>query len=223
MDLGHGVVTPGIDETTRKIERLQLPVDLTGRTVLDVGAWDGALSFECERRNAARVVAIDDHTWSGPGWANKDGFDLAHQALGSSVEARDVRLADISPETLGEFDLVLFLGLLYHLEEPWLTLAKASTVCRWLMVVETHVDMLGYRRPAAAFYPGTSFEDDESNWWGPNLQAVHGMFEPLGFRDVRTVWVDGLAKRIARAAYRRVRGPHRYHWRMGRAVFHARR
>jgi tRNA (mo5U34)-methyltransferase len=222
MDLGHGVVTEGIDETPRKIERLRLPADLTGRSVLDIGAWDGALSFECERRGAERVVAIDDHTWTGPGWASKDGFDLAHEALGSKVEARDVAMDDIGPDTLGEFDVVLLLGVLYHMPHPWVTLWNATRVCRELLVIETHMDMLGYHRPAAAFYPGESFEGDESNWWGCNEACLKGMLAPIGFPDVETVFIDPLPRRIARAAYRRVRGPHRYHWRMGRAVFHAR-
>jgi tRNA (mo5U34)-methyltransferase len=220
MDLGYGIVTPGLDETPRKLGRVRLPTDMTGMSVLDVGAWDGFFSFECERRGAERVVAIDDHTWTGPGWANKDGFDLAREALGSRVEDRDVALDDISPETLGTFDVVLFLGVLYHMWDPFGMLVKLATVCRRLLIVETHLDMLGYRRPAAAFYPGRELDDDESNWWGPNPACVEGMLLPLGFREVKVVWRDPLLRRAGRAAYRAFRPP-RVHWRMGRGVFHA--
>ena len=44
-----------------------------GRTVLDVGAWDGFYAFEAERRGASRVLATDHFCWSGPGWGTKDG------------------------------------------------------------------------------------------------------------------------------------------------------
>jgi tRNA (mo5U34)-methyltransferase len=223
MDLGHGVVTPGLDDTPTKLDRLALPADLSGQTVLDVGAWDGAFSFECERRGAERVVAIDQHTWNGPGWADKSGFELAHEALGSSVESRDVGMHEISPAAVGgPYDVVLLLGVLYHMEHPWLVLSNVASVCRRLLVVETHLDMLGFRRPAAAFYPGETFEGDESNWWGPNEACVRGMLEPLGFTSVETVWRDSLAYRLGRAARRRF-SEHPFAWRMGRAIFHAQR
>jgi tRNA (mo5U34)-methyltransferase len=222
IDLGGGLVTPGLDDSPKRLERLRFPDDLTGKSVLDVGAWDGFFSFEAERRGAERVVAIDDHTWTGPGWASMDGFNLARRALGSKVEDRDIGFNELSPGTIGEFDLVLFLGVLYHMEHPWLILERVASVCRGLLIVETHLDMLGYRRPAAAFYPGTEADRDESNWWGPNPAAVEGMLRPLGFDEVDTIAVDRLPRRLARSAYRFLkRSP--YPWRQGRGVFHARR
>src|SRR5713226_6225384 len=59
MDLGHGVTTQGRGRTTKSLPRLHLPDRLDGQTVLDVGAWDGAFSFEAERRGATRVVSAD--------------------------------------------------------------------------------------------------------------------------------------------------------------------
>src|SRR5207244_3092089 len=110
IDLGHGVVTPGIDDSPAKLARLGLPDDLTGKTVLDVGAWDGFFSFEAERRGARHVLATDAFSWGGGGWGTKHGFELAHRALGSRVESRWIDVLDLSPETVGTFDLVLFLG-----------------------------------------------------------------------------------------------------------------
>ena len=225
IDLGQEVVTPGRDRTPQKLQRVRLPSDLSGQSVLDIGAWDGFFSFECERRGAARVMAIDDYTWPGgaPGGGSKAGFELAREALGSRVEDSDVAFADLSPDALGgQFDVVLFLGVLYHMEHPWAALEKAASVCTRLLIVETHVDMLGYRRPAAAFYPGTELNRDVTNWWGPNPACVEGMLRPLGFQRVETVWLDSTPRRVARAAYRLVRPP-RLNWRMGRAVFHAHR
>src|SRR5437867_1212065 len=51
----------------RRLKFLQIPDDLHGQTVLDIGAWDGFFSFECERRGAARVLAIDTYAWDHHG------------------------------------------------------------------------------------------------------------------------------------------------------------
>ncbi len=66
IDLGNGIVTPGIK--TPAIHQQELAswrlMDLHGKTVLDVGAWDGYYAFEAERRGAKRVVAVDHYVWS---------------------------------------------------------------------------------------------------------------------------------------------------------------
>ncbi len=59
IDLGRGIVTNGIDNTPLRLARLDLPSSFAGRSVLDIGAWDGFFSFEAERRGASRVVATD--------------------------------------------------------------------------------------------------------------------------------------------------------------------
>ena len=72
MDLGNGIVTKGISDWRSKIDQV-LPGDLSGMSVLDIGAWDGAMSFEAKRRGADRVVALDYDIWVN-GWGkNKDG------------------------------------------------------------------------------------------------------------------------------------------------------
>lgn len=224
IDLGGGIVTPGEDKSARKLRRIRLPARLDGQTVLDVGAFDGFFSFEAERRGASRVMAVDPACWRPPvwgpnGWGTQQGFLLARQALRSQVEDRDIDLLDISPETVGMFDVVLFLGVLYHLPDPLLVLARAASVCRGLMVVETHADMLDYRRPAMAFYPGAEVDGDPSNYWGPNAKALAGMLGQVGFRRVR-VFGERRLYRIARAGFRGVRGtPFRVS--QGRLVAHA--
>ena len=73
-------------------------------TVLDIGAWDGFFSFECERRGASRVVAADYYSWHDAGWGTKAGFQLAREALQSRVEDVDIDVMDLSPERIGTFD-----------------------------------------------------------------------------------------------------------------------
>src|SRR6267143_602400 len=81
IDLGGGVVTPGMDCSAEKLGNLGMPEDLRGRTVLDIGAWDGYFSFEAERRGARRVLATDHFCWGGGGWGTQAGFDLARRIL----------------------------------------------------------------------------------------------------------------------------------------------
>jgi tRNA (mo5U34)-methyltransferase len=204
-----------------------LPSDLRGLSVLDVGAWDGFFSFEAERRGAARVVALDGPAWREPAWGpggygTKAGFELARRALGSSVEDRELDLEEISAATVGRFDVVLFLGVLYHLKHPWPVLERIASVCDGLLIVETHADLLDLQRPAMALYPGAEVAGDASNWWGPNVAALEAMLSEEGFARVEVVHREPLLYRLARAAYRRVRGP-RFRAQQGRVVVHAHR
>jgi tRNA (mo5U34)-methyltransferase len=222
IDLGNGIITPGRDESRRKLGWIHLPDDLRGRTVLDVGAWDGFFSFEAERRGASRVLAVDGPAWSEPAWGpggygTKAPFELARRALGSRVEDRTIELDQIAPETVGRFDVVLFLGVLYHLKHPWPALERVASVCDDLLIVETHADLLDLRRPAMALYPGAELAGDASNWWGPNLAALIAMLREEGFARVDVVHRERRAYRYARAALRRLRAQ------QGRVVLHARR
>lgn len=225
IDLGRGIVTPGADDTAQRLARIGLPSSLEGLSVLDIGAWDGFFSFECERRGAARVVAADYYSWHGSGWGTKQGFQVAREALGSRVEDVDIDVMDLSPERIGTFDVVLFLGVLYHLRHPLLALERVASVTRGLLIVETVVDLVGHRRPAMAFYEGRELNNDPTNWWGPNLPAVCAMLRSVGFQSVTTPTPSrNAAYRSLRAVYHRVkRGrPIREAYRQDRAVIHAR-
>jgi len=192
IDVGDGIVTPGQDNSQLKLSVLELPADLTGKTVLDMGAWDGFFSFEAERRGASRVVATDHFVWNDPE-AGDCGFEIAHWALGSRVEKRRLRVEDLSPETVGTFDVVLFLGVLYHAQDPMRYLRIVRSVCRGMAVVETHVDGLDYPRPMMVFYPGATLSNDPTNFWGPNRLAVEAMLVEVGFSRAEyvTTWWMG--------------------------------
>ena len=227
IDLGQGVVTTGTDASAERLQRLHIPADLTNRTVLDIGAWDGFYSFEAERRHAARVVATDYYAWHGVGWGTgrgKAGFELARRALRSSVEDVDVDVMDLSPDRVGVFDVVLFLGVLYHLRDPLVALERVASVARDLLILETVVDMVGLSRPAAAFYPGRELNNDPTNWWGPNHAAVVGMLHGAGFGRVEVMSpVRSSVYRAARAVFHAAKGKNTLMnaFRQDRAVFHA--
>jgi tRNA (mo5U34)-methyltransferase len=185
IDLGNGVVTPGLDPSSKKLRNFGIPERLDGLSVLDIGAWDGFFSFEAERRGARDVLATDSFSWGGGGWASKNGFDFAHGALHSRVRAMAIDVMELHPEKVGQFDLVLCLGVLYHLRHPLLALERVFSVTGKQLILETHVDMLDCKRPAMAFYPGDELGQDPTNWCGPNPPMVAAMLKDVGFREVR--------------------------------------
>lgn len=196
IELPDGYVTPGQDASKAKLASLHLP-SLAGKTVLDVGAWDGYFSFAAERMGASRVLAADSWAWQQPG--GKEGFEYARDAFASKVEDVEIEVLDISPETVGRFDVVLFLGILYHMRHPLLALERVASVTKELLVVETLLDVTYLRSPAAAFYPWSMLRD-HTNWWGPNQAAVLGMLRSVGFEQT----IAYPEKRLTKARLQRV-------------------
>jgi tRNA (mo5U34)-methyltransferase len=192
MELAPGVWTRGSqgaphDGTSKTLARLHLPESLAGKTVLDVGSWDGFFAFEAERRRATRVLATDHFCWTGDGWGTQDGFLLAREALGSKIEDLNIDPMDLSRERVGTFDVVFFFGVLYHLRHPLLGIERVAAVCKELLILETHVDQrMGEDYPAMVFYPHDELCNDSTNWWGPNACAVEAMLRSVGYTKIQT-------------------------------------
>jgi tRNA (mo5U34)-methyltransferase len=204
IDLGDGLVTPGCDNSPAKVGYLGLPERLDGLSVLDIGAYDGFFSFECERRGAGRVVAADHYCWTFGGMATKEGFDTCKAALGSRVEEALVPVEEITPQRVGVFDLVLFLGVLYHAPDMVRYLKLVRAVCRGRVILETEIDAEDYPRPAAVFYPGNSLNNDASNFLGPNRACVEAMLREVGFRKVERICSFNMVRRGTRPFHRAV-------------------
>lgn len=185
IDLGHGVVTPGIFNTLNYVDRYGIPASLAGLSVLDIGAYNGFFTIEAKRRGARRVVALD--RWGLPDSPERTAFDLAVRATGLEVESVNGDVYTLEPSTAGMFDVVFFFGVLYHLKHPLLALERIAGVARGSLLLETHLDTLSMTRPAMAFYPGAELENDGTNWCGPNPEAVEAMLKVAGFADVRPV------------------------------------
>lgn len=218
IDLGHGVVTPGLGASGQIADEL-FP-DFAGRSVLDIGAWDGYYSFLAERKGASRVVALDhyawgvdlpartaywdecrargelpDHSkdetdfWRGDTLPGRRGFDIAKQALGSAVEPVVADLMTTDLDALGTFDVVLYLGVLYHMKEPLTALERVRKVTGEVAVIETEAVWIpGFEdRPMSAFFPGDELARDFGNWYAPNAAALVGWCRAAGFRRVDVV------------------------------------
>ena len=193
IEVAPGIVTPGASNTFQKLERFELPKDLSGKRVLDIGCFEGFFTFECERRGT-EVVAIDVIP-PGP----ESGFSLAYELVGSRATFHYASIYDLNPEQFGTFDLVLCLGVIYHLRHPLLGLERARSVCKDKFIVETQVcdkyfinaerkpvDLTAVapalaQVPMVQFYPGDELNRDSSNWWAPNLPALDGMLRTSGF------------------------------------------
>jgi tRNA (mo5U34)-methyltransferase len=163
---------------------------LAGKSVLDIGAWDGAFAFEAERRGARRVLATDHFCWSGPGWGDKRGFDYAHARLQSNVESLDVDVPDLDPGRLGTFDVVLFLGVLYHVKDPVRCLEVVSRMSDEHLIIETVVAADDYPLPVARYYQGAELNNDPTNFWAPNFPCLKAMLGDCGFRIAHCTYTE---------------------------------
>ena len=177
-----------------------LPDDLTGRSVLDVGCNAGFYSLEMRRRGAARVVGID----SDDRYLAQARYAAEVETAGGGgcdVEFRNLSVYDVAAlrET---FDLVIFMGVLYHLRHPLLALdlvREHVTADDGLMLfqsmqrgsaeVEPVEGDYEFFAPApfdAPGYPKLHFVErryagDETNWWVPNAAAAEAMLRSAGF------------------------------------------
>lgn len=170
------------------------PLDLKGKSVLDLGTWSGAFAVEAARRGAAKVTAVDYVTWRPPFPHGREAFDFVVASSGFDIEGIELDL-DASPLSLarlGTFDVVLLLGVFYHLKDPIAPLKEISKIAREAFVLETYfADKLPPQPPAMVFYPGRELNNDAGNWWGPNVACVDALLRTFGFRQV--VATDGSA------------------------------
>jgi tRNA (mo5U34)-methyltransferase len=199
--LNKNFLTAGLDRSEEKCANLFIPANLKNKSVIDLGCWDGFFSFECEKRGA-NVTSVDDFVWRN--WETKDrGYDLAHAVLKSKAVKVQCPFEKLHQLTARKFfcqlktptklvyklpekgyDIVLMLGVLYHAPDPLGYLRAARKICKDMLILETHVDLLDCARPAIAYYEGDSLNGDATNFWGPNTAAVIGMLKDAGFKKI---------------------------------------
>ncbi|HEX8280596.1 MAG TPA: TIGR04290 family methyltransferase [Chthoniobacterales bacterium] len=170
-----------------------LPEDLTGKSVLDIGCNAGFYSLEMKRRGADRVLGVDfDERYLAQA-------RFAAEVRGEEIEFRQLSVYDVG--TLREkFDLVIFMGVLYHLRHPLLALdlirehvAKDLMLFQTMqrgsndaMQVEADYDFWQtemFARPdfPAMYFVEHRYSDDQTNWWIPNAACVEAMLRSAGF------------------------------------------
>lgn len=198
LDLGGVKTAPGHflgDYPSVKWRRFAhaLPGDLTGATVLDIGCNAGFYSMEMKRRGAERVLGID----SDPGYLAQARF--AAEVTGFEIEFREMSVYSL-PELRERFDLVLFMGVLYHLRHPLLALDLLyEHAVGGLMVFQTMLRGEGSLAHVEDDYPFTetgifegpgfprmhfiekNYSGDPTNWWLPNRACAEAMLRSAGF------------------------------------------
>jgi tRNA (mo5U34)-methyltransferase len=171
-----------------------IPADLRGRTVLDIGCNAGFYSLELKRRGASRVVGIDsDDVYLAQA-------EFAAHVRNADIELRKMGVYDVAK--LGQkFDVVLFMGVLYHLRHPLLALdLLREHVVGDLLVFQTmmrgpsevdrvaenysfhetaHFDRPGYPK---MYFVERRYANDPTNWWIPNKACAEAMLRSAGFR-----------------------------------------
>jgi tRNA (mo5U34)-methyltransferase len=170
-----------------------LPADLQGRSVLDIGCNAGFYSMEMKRRGADRVLGID----SDDGYLEQARF--AADVNGFDIEFRRMNVYEV-PQLKETFDVVLFLGVLYHLRHPLLALDLLHDhVTRDLLVFQSmqrgskdlpdlqddyhfwHEDIFDNPAYPKMFFVEKSYSGDWTNWWIPNRACIEGMLRSAGF------------------------------------------
>ncbi len=174
-----------------------LPEDLGGRSVLDIGCNAGYYSIELKRRNAGRVLGIDTEEL----YLNQ--ACIARDELALDIEYQHCSAYDV-PSIPGQFDIVLFMGLFYHLRYPLYALDRVVQKIKpgGTLVFQTlfRPHAAGSGTPVEPDYPfweepiftdpafpqmrffEHSFAGDKTNWWIPNRAAVEGILRSAGLR-----------------------------------------
>ena len=182
-ELVPGVMTNGLGllQETERAEYFQIPQDLSGKRVLDIGCADGYFTFLAESRGAS-VVSID-------AWPHQ-GFALAHEVRGSKAEFHQIDLYDLTPDTFGMFDVVFFMGVYYHLKNPGLALERIASVTREMAIIESHImNLPGYETESISrFYEHDGLAPgDPTNWWVPNVPCLVQTVRAAGFPQVKFI------------------------------------
>jgi hypothetical protein len=134
-------------------------------------------------QRGADVVAVDN--WDNP------RFREMHALLGSRVKYRQFDMYELTPETVGRFDIVLFMGVLYHLKHPLLALERVCALATEMAAIDSFILRDEHRpgeevkgRPIMEFYETDEFGGQTDNWIGPTLSCLLAMCRAAGFARV---------------------------------------
>ena len=196
LDLGQGVVTPGMFDHRPVVDRYLLPERLTGLRCLDVGTMDGFWAFEMERRGADEILAVDLDDPDALDWPESlrrltvktldetkgERFEIAREALGSRVQ-RHIRSVYELDTDLGLFDLVFCGDLLVHLKDPITAVERIRRVCQGRAIICTPISRSGWfdRRPVAELDGIAEFQ-----WWLFSQSALERLVRAAGFAQVES-------------------------------------
>jgi len=187
FEIYPGVMTPGSYDPSLLWSKLEIDDRCQGRTVLDIGASDGYFTSRIDRLGG-QVTAVDFRQ------KEQHGFGVMEKVQGKEFPYLHSNIYEIDPEVTGTFDMVLCLGVLYHLPDMIKALHKLRMLCKDTLLLETHSDNeFCPDFPAVRYYKAASLAGDITNFWSPNAACVLDMLYDAGFDVVRhEVWTDRL-------------------------------
>jgi tRNA (mo5U34)-methyltransferase len=181
IDLGDGHWTSGHKKPDRMRAELawwKFPADLSDKTVLDIGCADGGYSIAAVRRGARSVLSVDEQLTVGM------QFLLKHKLFG--LEYKRIDLFSREFAVLPMFDVIIFAGVLYHVQDPVDALKRVRSKTRELTILETHInESLGGSTPYMVYYETNECNQDPTNWWGPNTLCLEAMLRTAGFHATK--------------------------------------
>jgi len=130
-------------------------IPFQGKTVLDIGCWDGAWSYLAEQKGAARVLGVDDPSFR---WGGLDGYEYLHDHFQSKAEWVKGNVYDLPPE---RFDIVLCYGVLYHLSDPLLAASNCFQAAKEMVAFEGN--FYHSHRPSMLLWASREISEDTSN------------------------------------------------------------
>ena len=183
VKLNDGTYTDG-EQDMEKIRPYYIfdELDLKGKSILDVGCWDGYFSFEAEKKGASRVTSFDDPACR---WGGVNGYVFLHnhfQSRANFVKGNVYDLANMF--NTKEFDVVLCYGVLYHLSDPLYALQNLFYVCKDTIVFEGHFS--SSEKPCLELIPYKFYKEDPSNVYSPSISYMDLVGRYNGF-EMETV------------------------------------
>ncbi len=204
IPLPDGSFTDGKIDYTGVPKQLGIhKLDLTGQRILDIAANDGFWTFWAEQQGATDLLAIDVDSMANYDWGREGpppsvlnvtnrpsqwsaaggGFRALHTHLKSVSQRRTMSVYDLDPRDVGEFDVVFNFGLLYHLRHPLLSLDRTRSVCRGVMILETHLVNGFDDLPVSLFYRRDEFRGPTA-WTGPTQSVVVNWLLSAGYKHI---------------------------------------
>lgn len=154
-----------------------IPIDVTGKTILEVGCWEADLSMECLQAGATHAIGVDLCVGDALRQKiNTPGFDFYQLELSGEKFLQ-----------LPVVDVVFCMGVLYHVEDVFNSLVRLQSKTGDTLVLETVFHTLNPEQPVMLFHSGGSLKNNPSNWWTVNELCMTEMLTTLGFTDIQYI------------------------------------
>jgi tRNA (mo5U34)-methyltransferase len=210
IDLGQGIKTKTVslmgEPLDHPLDRWELiskllRTDLSGKSVIDIGCNAGFFSIEARRRNAAYVLGIDTKRHE------LMQANFVKRILNLDIDYRQMSIYDLDQGSIGQFDVVLALGIIYHCKHLLIALEKLFSVTKELLIVDSSVlsgknitknldyqsgshheivNLLGYVDQSTG-----SVDENHKNWFFPTGDCLRSMLVDIGFNNVDLVLNEG--------------------------------